>query len=328
MRFALMIEPQQGLDYQKCLDLARHAEAAGFETLYRSDHYQSFPGPEGRTATDAWAVIAGLVRETQTIRHGTLVSPVTFRHPGNLAKVVTTIDHMSGGRVDVGLGIGWHEGEHRQLGLSFPDTPTRLQLLEEQLAILNGLWIQPDGWSFAGRHYQVDGTRFAPRPLQQPRPPVIVGTKGSRRAAALAARYADELNLYYITPALARAAFERLDDACAAIGRDPRSVRRSVLLGTVVGATQREVDARLADVRRTFAFAGSATAWMDEWGSRWLHGTPTEVAEQLEAFAENGAERIIFQDFLFDDSDMIDLLGHWAKDDLWTQEGAGAARWT
>jgi F420-dependent oxidoreductase-like protein len=322
MRFALMIEPQQGLDYKRNLDIARHAEAIGFETLYRSDHYQSFPGPEGETTTDAWAVIAGLVRETQTIRHGTLVSPVTFRHPGNLAKVVATVDHMSNGRVDLGLGIGWHDGEHRQLGLAFPDVPTRLQLLEEQLAIITGLWMEPDGWSFPGRHYQVDRAMFSPRPIQQPRPPIIVGTKGSRAAAELAARYADELNLYYVTPDLARLAFSRLDDACRAIGRDPTTVRRSVLLGTVIGATPRELETRLARVRRIFEFEGAADAWVDEWGSRWLYGVPTQVTKTIAAFAQAGAERIIFQDFLFDDVDMIDLLGTYVKDDSW-KEAAG-----
>jgi F420-dependent oxidoreductase-like protein len=317
MRFALMIEPQQGLDYRQNLDLARHAEAAGFETLYRSDHYQSFPGPEGQTTTDAWAVIAGLVRETRTIRHGTLVSPVTFRHPGNLAKVVATIDHMSDGRVDLGLGIGWHDGEHRQHGFAFPDAATRLQLLEEQLAILTGLWTQPDGWSFAGRHYQVEGARFSPRPVQQPRPPVIVGTKGTRAAAELAARYADELNLYYVTPALARVAFQRLDEACRRIGRDPATIRRSILLGTVIGATRRDVDARLARTRQIFEFAGSPDDWIEEWGSRWLHGTPNEVAGMIDSFANAGAQRIIFQDFLFDDAPMIDLLAQSANDRRW-----------
>jgi F420-dependent oxidoreductase-like protein len=326
MRFALMIEPQQGLDYRQNVDLARQAEAAGFDTLYRSDHYQSFPGPEGQTTTDAWAVIAGLVRETRTIRHGTLVSPVTFRHPGNLAKVVATIDHMSDGRVDLGLGIGWHDGEHRQHGLAFPDVPTRLQLLAEQLAILTGLWTEPDGWSFKGRHYQVHGARFSPRPVQRPRPPIIVGTKGTRAAAELAARYADELNLYYVTPALARDAFDRLDQACREIGREPSTIRRSILLGTAVGATQREVDARLARVRQIFEFPGSTDAWIQEWGSRWLHGTPSQVADSIGAFAEAGAQRIIFQDFLYDDAPMIDLLGRCADDDAWRTAGASGRR--
>jgi F420-dependent oxidoreductase-like protein len=313
MRFALMIEPQQGLDYGRQLALAQRAEAAGFETLYRSDHYQSFPGPEGEPTSDAWAAIAGLVRDTSTIRYGTLVSPVTFRHPGNLAKVVATIDDMSGGRVELGLGIGWHEGEHRQYAFAFPDLATRLELLEEQLIVLNGLWQEPDGWSFAGRHYRVDHARFAPRPVQRPRPPLIVGTRGAAAPIRLAAIHADELNLYYVTPAGAQVAFERLDEACRAIERDPSTVGRSVLLGTVVGSTASEATARLAQVRRIFEFEGSAGAWEAEWGDRWLHGTQDVVHAAIRDFAAAGAERVIFQDFLFEDLDMVDLLGELAR---------------
>ncbi len=318
MRFALMIEPQQGIDYGRQLGLAQRAEAAGFDTLYRADHYQSFPGPEGEPTSDAWAVIAGLVRDTSTIRYGTLVSPVTFRHPGNLAKLVATIDQTSGGRVELGLGVGWHEGEHRQYGFAFPDLTTRLELLEEQLIVINGLWQEKDGWSYAGRHYRVDGARFAPRPFQRPRPPLIIGTRGAAAPIRLAARHADELNLYYVTPAGARAAFERLDEACRAIGRDPGSVRRSVLLGTVVGSKPADATARLAEIRRVFEFAGSAAAWEAEWGDRWLHGTPDAVHAAVRDFAATGADRIIFQDFLFEDLDMVDLLGDLAR--TWTSD--------
>jgi F420-dependent oxidoreductase-like protein len=313
MRFALMIEPQQGLDYERQLRLALRAEAAGFDTLYRSDHYQSFPGPEGEPTSDAWAAIAGLVRDTSTIRFGTLVSPVTFRHPGNLAKLVATIDEMSGGRVELGLGIGWHEGEHHQYGFAFPDLATRLELLEEQLIILNGLWQEDDGWSYAGRHYRVDGARFARRPVQRPRPPLIIGTRGAGAAIRLAATHTDELNLYYVTPTGARTAFERLDAACRAIGRDLGTIRRSVLLGTVVGSTGSVATARLTELRRTFEFEGSAAAWEAEWGDRWLYGTPEAVRGKVREFAAAGADRIIFQDFLFEDLEMVDLLGELAR---------------
>ena len=150
MRFALMTEPQQGLSYVEQLELARLAERLGFETFFRSDHYRSFPGPDDRPTTDAWTVLAGIARETTRIRLGTLVSPVTFRHPGSFAKVVTTVDEMSGGRIEVGVGAGWNEPEHRQLGLAFPEIVERADLMEDELAILHGLWEEPDGWSFEG----------------------------------------------------------------------------------------------------------------------------------------------------------------------------------
>ena len=152
MRFALMLEPQQGLSYAEQLEIARLAEELGFEALFRSDHYQSFPGPAGRPTTDAWAVLAGLARETTRIHLGALVSPITFRLPGNLAKVVATVQEMSDGRIELGMGAGWNDDEHRQYGFPFPDIDARADMLEEQLQIVHGLWDEPDGWSFHGRH--------------------------------------------------------------------------------------------------------------------------------------------------------------------------------
>src|SRR3954462_8084073 len=164
MRFALMSEPQQGLAYEEILVLARTAEAVGFEAYFRSDHYSSFPGEAGLPTTDAWATLAGLARETTRINLGTLVSPVTFRSPGNLAKVVTTVDEMSGGRVELGLGTGWHADGHRRHGRPFPDTAERADMLEEQLEIVRGLWTEPDGWSFRGRHYTIEDAHFRAKP--------------------------------------------------------------------------------------------------------------------------------------------------------------------
>src|SRR5512132_498622 len=164
MRFALMIEPQQGLTYDEQLAVARRAEAAGFEAMFRSDHYESFPGPDDQPTTDAWTVLAGLARDTSRIDLGVLVSPVMYRLPGNLAKVVVTVDEMSGGRVEVGVGAGWHADEHRRYGIPFPEIGERADRLEETLEILHGLWEAPDGWSFLGRHYAVEEARFRPRP--------------------------------------------------------------------------------------------------------------------------------------------------------------------
>ncbi len=309
MRFALMIEPQQGISWRQQVILAQRAEGAGFDTLFRSDHYESFPGPSGRETSDGWAVIAGLVRETGTIRHGTLVSPVTFRHPGNLAKVVATIDHMSDGRVELGLGAGWHADEHRRHGFAFPDLATRLDLLEEQLEVVSGLWARPAGWSFRGHHYTVEDALFVLPPVQRPRPPLIVGTRGAARGVRMAARLADELNLYYCGAEAARRVFQMLDAECAAIGRDPRSVTRSVLLGTVVGEDRAATDARLTSIRATFEYPGGAAEWAAEHGDVWLVGTPDEVAGRIRQFADAGADRVVFQDFLPDDLGMISLLG-------------------
>src|SRR6478672_5965785 len=163
MRFALMLESQQGLSYGDHVAIAKHADANGLETLFRSDHYTSFPGPAGQPTTDAWTVIAGLARDTDRIGLGVLVSPVTFRHPGSFAKVVMTVDEMSGGRVEVGVGAGWNEGEHAEHGIPYPDTIERVDMLEEELRILSGFWNEPDGWSYEGEHYQVREAYLRPR---------------------------------------------------------------------------------------------------------------------------------------------------------------------
>jgi len=313
VRFALMIEPQQGHTWPMQVALARRAEEAGFEILYRSDHYESLPGAPGQPTSDAWAAIAGLVSVTSTLRHGTLVSPVTFRHPGNIAKVVATIDEISGGRVELGLGAGWHADEHRRHGFAFPALEERLQMLEEQLQVVSGLWAARPGWSFSGAHYSVEDALFAPAPVQRPRPPLIIGTMGKPRAIRMAARFADHLNVYYCTVEMATRAFRLLDEACRAIGRDPREVRRSVLLGTVVGQDRGQWLARREQVVRTFGYLDGADRWQIEHEGIWISGITEDAAPTIEAYARAGADTVIFQDFLPDDLEMIDLLGRLAK---------------
>ena len=234
MRFALMIEPQMGLTYDEQLAVARRAEAAGFETLFRSDHYESFPGAAGGHTTDAWTVVAGLAREVPRIGLGVLVSPVTFRTPGNLAKVVLTADEMSGGRVEVGLGAGWHADEHRRHGFGFPEIGERAEMLEETLEILHGLWDEPDGWSFIGKHFAVEDSLFRPKPGVLPgrdggRPNILVGGQGTQRSYRIAARYADEFNLSSVSPEAAAAKYAELDAVLAAAGRDPSTLTHSVM---------------------------------------------------------------------------------------------------
>jgi F420-dependent oxidoreductase-like protein len=309
VRFALMIEGQMGLGYEELLALARRAEAAGFEAFFRSDHYQSFPGPEGQPTTDAWATLAGIARETSRIRLGVLVSPVTYRSPGNLAKIVATVDEMSGGRVEAGLGAGWHEDEHRQHGFSFPAIGERADMLEEQLEIVHGLWEQPDGWSFRGRHYAIDGARFHPKPVQQPRPPIIVGGEGSPRSLRIAARYADEFNITSSGPERVAEVMARLGDACRVIGRDPGTLRRSAMVGTVMGADEAELARRKRELLAAVTREEAGEDWFTTREQRWIIGTPERCREMVRRFAAAGIERIMVQDFLPRDLEMVDLVG-------------------
>ncbi|HYH91875.1 MAG TPA: TIGR03560 family F420-dependent LLM class oxidoreductase [Candidatus Saccharimonadales bacterium] len=322
MRFVLMTEPQQGMSYADQLAAAKRAEANGFDAFFRSDHFASFPGEPGQPTTDAWSVVAGLARETDRIGLGVLVSPVTFRHPGVLAKVVTTVDEMSGGRIEVGVGAGWNEIEHHQLGLAFPPIKERADLLEDQLAILHGLWGEPDGWSHTGvTGIRVDGALFRPRPVDVPgrprtpiggaRPRIVVGGQGSPRSFRLAARYADEFNLSSSSPEKAAAVAAELDAACQAIGRDPATLARSVMSGVLIGRSADEVKARETALLEAFGpdEIESSQAWLEERRARWVFGTPDEARAQLERFAAVGLERIMLQDMLPWDLDMIDVMG-------------------
>jgi F420-dependent oxidoreductase-like protein len=312
MRFALMTEPQQGMSYANQLAIARRAESAGFEAFFRSDHFASFPGPGGRPTTDAWTVLAGLARETERIRLGVLVSPVTFRLPGVLAKIAATVDEMSDGRLEVGLGAGWNEEEHRQHGIPFPPIEERAAMLEEELEIVRGLWEEPHGWSFAGRHYRVDDALFAPKPtggIAPGRPRIIVGSDGSPRSMRMAARWADEFNLSGATPERAAERFGRLDDACRAIGRDPASLVRSAMVGVLVGRDQAEVERRSAALLELVGADGSAEEWFVPRRARWIYGTPDEAREAISRYAAAGVERLMLQDLLPWDLEMVDLLG-------------------
>jgi F420-dependent oxidoreductase-like protein len=318
MRFALMIEAQQGLSYDDQLAIARRAEAAGFETFLRSDHYESFPGPAGHTTTDAWTVLAGLARETGRIGLGVLVSPATFRHPGNLAKVAATVDWMSAGRLEIGVGAGWNETEHARHGFAFPPIEQRAELLEETLAILHGLWSEPDGWSFEGRHYQVRDALFRPRPVPVqgrpsgpggPRPRIIVGGTGSPRSMRIAARWADEFNITSAGPEQAAEKVEQLIATLEAAGRDPASMTRSTMVGVLVGADPAAVHEREQRLLRVLEAEEGGEAWLAERRRRWIMGTPDEARAAVERFAAAGVERIMLQDFLPWDLEMIDLLG-------------------
>lgn len=312
MRYALMTEPQQGVSYAELLALARTAEDAGLEAFFRSDHYASFPGEGGLPTTDAWTTLAGLARETSTIGLGVLVSPVTFRLPGNLAKVIQTVDEMSNGRVEAGFGAGWNEDEHAQLGLPFPEIGERFDLLEEQMAIIHGLWTEPDGWSYEGAHWRVRDTKRHGEIARGGRrhPHIIFGGKGNARLAGLVARYGDEFNLNSASPDDAIAAYARVRAACEAIGRDPDEVVYSAMTGVLVAETDADLRARVADLLDTIGQGGTdGDAWLDQRRGRWIMGTPEQATERVRALEAQGTQRVMLQDLLPRDLDHVRLIG-------------------
>jgi F420-dependent oxidoreductase-like protein len=307
-----MTEPQQGLTYEEILALARTAEAAGLEAFFRSDHYSSFPGESGLPTTDAWATLAGLARETERIRLGALVSPVTFRLPGNLAKVIQSVDEMSGGRIEAGFGAGWNEEEHAQLGIPFPPLGERYDMLEEELAIIHGLWTESDGWSYKGTHWQVRGAIRHGEIARGGRrhPPVILGGKGGPRLAALVARYADEFNLNSAAPNDVPEAYGRVRAACVAIGRDPEEVVYSAMTGVLVAETEADLQTRVADLLAALGHGDTdGDAWLAERRGRWVMGTPDEARQRVEGLEQQGTQRVMLQDFLPRDLDHVRLMG-------------------
>jgi F420-dependent oxidoreductase-like protein len=299
MQIRVFTEPQQGATYDDLLRVARATEELGFDAFFRSDHYRHFGGDGGPGPTDAWATLAALARDTSRIRLGTLVTPATFRLPGPLAITVAQVDQMSGGRVELGIGAGWYEEEHRAYGIGFPPVAERFDRLEEQLAVVTGLWETPPGetFSYHGRHYQLDDSPALPKPVQQPRPPVIIGGSAKRRAAALTVRYADEFNAFDDLETT-RTIIARVLTACEERGREAESLRLSVAQTTCVGRDE-------AEVRRR---ADAIGVNVDELRQAGLAGTPAEVVDKIGAFSELGISRVYAQVLDLDDLDHIALI--------------------
>ena len=302
-----MIEVQEGVTWDQWVALAGACEEHGLEGLFRSDHYESVMGMPERGSLDAWATLAGLAARTSRIRLGTLVSPATFRHPSVLAKNVATVDHIAGGRVELGLGAGWHEGEHRAYGFEFPPTPVRMERLAEQLEIVTRSWAE-DAFSFQGRHYQVQDLRALPKPVQRPRPTLLVGGAAGPRSLALAARYADEYNTVGVPLEELPERRRRLEDAWRAAGRDPGTARLSLMTACVVGRDRAEVEDRIG---RVLAATGShdSVAEVIEARPNWLLGTAGELADRLEALEAAGVGRVMLQHLDHTDLDAVAVLG-------------------
>ncbi|RSM97621.1 LLM class F420-dependent oxidoreductase [Nonomuraea sp. WAC 01424] len=296
MKLRIFTEPQQGATYDDLLAVAQATERLGFDAFFRSDHYQRIgPGDPGAGSTDAWVTLGALARETSTIRLGTLVTPATFRLPGPLAISVAQVDQMSGGRVELGFGTGWFDGEHSAYGIPFPPLGERFGRFEEQLEIITGLWTAKDSYSFEGRYYRLVDSPALPKPVQRPRPPLIIGGFGAKRTPRLAAAYADEYNVPFHTVADTGLAFARVRAAADAAGR---GLILSAAQTVVVGADRAEVERRAAAI-------GQDPGALRESG---LCGTPDEVLAKLDAFAGLGAERIYLQVLDLADLDHLELI--------------------
>ncbi len=294
----IFTEPQQGATYDDQLRVARTAEDAGFDAFFRSDHFVAMGVPGEPGPTDSWVTLGALARETSRIRLGTLVTSATFRLPGPLAIAVAQVDQMSGGRVELGLGSGWFDDEHRAYGIPFPGVGERFDRLTEQLEIVTGLWRTPPGerYAFTGEHYTVADSPALPKPVQDPHPPVIVGGMGKRRTPELAARFAAEFNVPFASVDAAAAQFARVDEACAAAGRDPGQLVRSVAQTTWVGRDDAEV------ARRTEAIGRDP-------GPNDVFGTAAQVVDRLGTWRERtGATRFYLQILDLSDLDHLELI--------------------
>jgi alkanesulfonate monooxygenase SsuD/methylene tetrahydromethanopterin reductase-like flavin-dependent oxidoreductase (luciferase family) len=302
-----MIEGQEGVSWDDWVRLARLVEANGLEGLFRSDHYTAIIRPQA-AALDAWATLAGLAALTQRIRLGTLVSPATFRHPSVLARMAVTVDHISGGRLDVGMGAGWYEREHLENGFPFLDARQRFDLFAEQVEVVVRSWTE-EGFRHAGPAYDLADQTALPRPHQLPHPPLVLGGTVKPRFAALAARFASEVNTLGAPNDELRARKDRLDSACREAGRDPETLGFSLMTTCFVGADEGEVLDRIRTFQAISGDESDPAAMLAERRSRWLAGTVEEVAERIEELRAVGITRVFLQHLNHDDDEMVSLIG-------------------
>jgi F420-dependent oxidoreductase-like protein len=300
MQLRIFTEPQQGASYDDLLRVARATEDLGFDAFFRSDHYLKMGEVSGQPGpTDAWITLAGLARDTRSIRLGTLVTSMTFRLPGPLAISVAQVDAMSGGRVELGLGAGWFENEHKAYGIPFPGSVAeRFDRLSEQLKIITGLWETKDSFSFAGRYYTIESSPGLPKPVQHPRPPIIIGGRGKQRTPSLAARFAAEYNMPFASIADFTEQAKRVAAACEAIGRDPSSLTFSAAVVVCVGRDEAEFARRAAAIGRKG----------DELRANGACGTIDEVIATLRTWESAGAQRVYLQILDLSDLDHLQLI--------------------
>jgi F420-dependent oxidoreductase-like protein len=307
VKVCLMIEGQEGLTWEDWVRIARLTEEEGLDGLFRSDHYTAIIRGQA-AALDAWTTLAGLATQTERIRLGTLVSPATFRHPSVLARMAVTVDHISKGRLDVGMGSGWYEREHIENGFLYLDTRRRFELFEEQVAVVVGSWTE-ESFTYDGAEYSLRGQTALPRPYQQPHPPLVFGGTGRPRFAALAARYASEANTLGAANEELRERKSRLDAACREAGRDPETLAYSVMTSCFLGETERDVLDRIRMFQSVQGSDGDPAALLAERRERWIAGTVEQVAERIEELRGLGVSRVFLQHLNHGDDDMVTLIG-------------------
>ncbi|CAN5280477.1 LLM class F420-dependent oxidoreductase [soil metagenome] len=298
--FRVFVEPQQGASYADQLAIAKAAESLGYSAFFRSDHYVAMSGDGLPGPTDSWVTLAGLARETQRIRLGTMVTSATFRYPGPLAISVAQVDEMSGGRVDLGIGAGWFEKEHHAYAIPFPPLGERFDRLEEQLDILTGLWSTPPGSTFdyRGAHYSITESPALPKPVQQPGPPIIIGGKGKKRTPELAAKFAAEFNVPFDSLDVVKSQYQRVSAAVEAAGRAADSMTYSACFVVCAGRDDAEIARRAAAIGREVDELRTNTP---------LVGTPGEIVDKLGAFTEAGVQRVYLQVLDLADLDHLEL---------------------
>lgn len=300
MDFRVFVEPQQGAGYTDQLAVAQAAESLGYSAFFRSDHYLAMSGDGMPGPTDSWVTLAGIARETSTIRLGTLVTSATFRYPGPLAISVAQVDAMSSGRVDLGIGAGWFDEEHLAYAIPFPPLGERFNRLHEQLDIITGLWTTPAGQTFDydGTYYTVKDSPALPKPAQNPHPPIIIGGNGAKRTPALAAQFAAEYNLAFPAFDFVAPQYARVRAALQDAGRDPDDFVYSAAFVVCAGRNDAEISRRADAISREVDELRTNTP---------LVGTPAEIVDQLGPFIEAGVQRVYLQLLDMSDLDHLEL---------------------
>ena len=309
VKLGIMLEGQEDLTWDKWHDWVDRCEELGFESLWRSDHLQPLVLGAEKEALEAWVSFTTLAARTERIRFGAMVTPMTFRHPSVLAKMAASIDQLSGGRLEMGLGAGWCVPEHSAFGIPFYDWKTRYGMLEEGIEVIKALWTE-DNATFKGQPYKLEGATSYPKPTQSPHPPFVIGGNGEKRTIPIAGKYAQEWNGINLTVEGFVAKRGLLYRSCQAVGRDPGEITTSLAATGIIGRDDGEYERRLAVVAgmlqsRKDIGEASPEELMDK---GFIVGTPERVVERIQAYEEAGASRVMFQLYDYDDTDLLDVI--------------------